>query len=364
MLGISTRKFTKMFFCRLQVGIMGLFRKFEAAKINQFSVNTNSGLPSFFLWINSLKRMLFVFPAAYISGIFFRRSKSKITNSVVVSNAVNMVNPRVRHLSTYIKPCQPMRWVSSSINHYGNVAMYIFRGHLLLAVVAVRFFEISLKNPSIFIIRDNLFKSFNREGSIFCWLNKRLGMNSQIYRWQHIFAWSKLSVQHVSCFFINFTCFFNRLKRAEINSFPLMGNQSTPIIFVWSNSSRAALRLLRKSHICSILPKLCISQIFNSVVISNAISMIDYSFRPFAVIMNPREPCGVIGFPPDMDSTMAFLSNGSCNGAKSDTGATDLPPKNSNLWLIIKQFSNNFYCKFVHDLIVSKQNSLSTVSYV
>lgn len=109
----------------LQIDLVGLLWSWVATKIGSFSCG-NSYLRHPFLsrFADSCKTMLvFGIEFSLVARITQRRYVSKIRNSVVRSNAVDMVNLLIRPTTINVEPRKPMRWMALPVDSDANVSL-------------------------------------------------------------------------------------------------------------------------------------------------------------------------------------------------------------------------------------------------
>lgn len=104
-------------------------------------------------------------------------------------------------------------------------------------------------------------------------------------------------VQFSFCLKVHLMRFFGRFKRTEISGFPANANISLPIVPISSNAKQTRCRpFLRCSPIFNVQSCRCCAKIYNSIVISAPIYMVNILWRHLSVIMHPRKPVGSMAF--------------------------------------------------------------------
>lgn len=115
-----------MFTLRIQISLMCFFRRSKIANSPRFFVNGNAGSP-FVLKQNNTHKTRFVsfIWSAYIFGVASFINNTKINQSVVGFNSVNVINQTIRPSSMCVQPRQTMGFIDFLFKAYCGVAKLI-----------------------------------------------------------------------------------------------------------------------------------------------------------------------------------------------------------------------------------------------
>lgn len=150
------------------------------------------------------------------------------------------------------------------------------------------------------------------------------------------------------CFFaIPLMSFFGSCKTAKINDFFIKGNLCGPRLFFKPFFVRNTFvpMLAGCASIGPILPICRFTQIFNAVVGSNSINMVDLFFGPNAIDIKPRQTMRRIRFPIKLYVNVPLVLLEVPGGlANLNFWSRRRPRKNPSGWIITQRFRKFLMC--------------------
>lgn len=142
------------------VGGVGLFRSVKRAELDFFSFDADQRIPARTERVGSPQPRFAFFLGMLVQHVFLKRHVPKIAPSVIVSNAVDVVNGVTGPLPSHIQPCKTMRRSLCSVNAYAPVfiGVEIPGEHSRFAHLAST--HAPRKNPGLLVIVQKFAQTF------------------------------------------------------------------------------------------------------------------------------------------------------------------------------------------------------------
>jgi len=157
---MKTTKLAMMFIRCHAVSSIGIFRCTKKTKIVELSTITYNGLPlAVCMWRYTLKSRSIINPFTGISSILLRISKSKIGDSIVVTNPVYMVYKKWGPFTIEIKPSNPMKFILLPKNMCRSISIGIMGANFCSSSPSWFSVNYSSKHATIRTIMKNRFKN-------------------------------------------------------------------------------------------------------------------------------------------------------------------------------------------------------------
>jgi len=158
---------------RFKISSIGFFATVKKPKVNLLSVDLNIGLPLLAVSTPHAKISRRIGPSrlALILGVFRACYVAKVAKTVIVSNAVGVVNKMLRPNSMHIEPSQSVHQVWVSVNPCKQVTFCVDCANNPANIMDL-VSRISCKYPGFLVVGKKLSQSFNSQRTAwrFFWL--------------------------------------------------------------------------------------------------------------------------------------------------------------------------------------------------
>ena len=147
-----------------QINLMCFFGRFKRSKICRFILDTDVRLPIVSVSSNTkqTRRRTFL-RGASVLRVYFRSSRPKICNPIVIPHIVYVVDKFWWLLSVIVQPRQSMRSMASTKHKYAQISAMVLATGVISHVYALRNFFAPAKNTCFSVIIKhiaNIFKGY------------------------------------------------------------------------------------------------------------------------------------------------------------------------------------------------------------
>ena len=146
-----------------QINLMCFFGRFKRPKICRFILDTDVRLPIVSVLRNAkqTRRRTFL-RGASVLRVYFRSSRSKVCNPIVIPHIVYVVDKFWWLLPVVVHPCQAMRSITSAKSKYAQVPAMVFAARIISQMHSLGNFFTPVKNTRCGVIIKHISNVFGR----------------------------------------------------------------------------------------------------------------------------------------------------------------------------------------------------------